>query len=148
MSTLTRDETVEPVSRDQILRREREQRNIHFPCSADHEQEWQHYPVDPYSAISDGHTHIPLLLSFPIPVGFCRRAVWRYNSFYTSIVAFERRRCKCTIKRLHLGWRQNYTNASLQLERCGKIRVAWLSSETRYLHGSRNTVRYKSYGSA
>ena len=37
------------VSRDQILRREREQRNIHFPCSADHEQDWQPYPVDPYS---------------------------------------------------------------------------------------------------
>ena len=37
------------VSRDQILRRERGQGNIHFPCSADHEQEWQPYPVDPYS---------------------------------------------------------------------------------------------------
>ena len=37
------------VSRDQILRREREQRNLHFPCSADHEQDWQPYPVDPYS---------------------------------------------------------------------------------------------------
>ena len=22
-----------------------------FPCSADHEQDWQPYPVDPYSAI-------------------------------------------------------------------------------------------------
>ena len=29
-----------PVSRDQILRRERGQGNIHFPCSADHEQDW------------------------------------------------------------------------------------------------------------
>ena len=27
------------------------QRNINFPCSADHEQDWQPYPVDPYSAI-------------------------------------------------------------------------------------------------
>ena len=27
----------------------REQGNIHFPCSADHEQDWQPYPVDPYS---------------------------------------------------------------------------------------------------
>ena len=46
MSKLTRDETAEPVSRDQILRREREQRMIHFPCSAaDHEQDWQPCPV-------------------------------------------------------------------------------------------------------
>ena len=34
MSRLTRDGTAEPVSRDQILRREqRGQGNIHFPCS-------------------------------------------------------------------------------------------------------------------
>ena len=31
MSRLTRDGTAEPVSRDQILRRERGQGNIHFP---------------------------------------------------------------------------------------------------------------------
>ena len=35
MSRLTRDGTAEPVSRDQILRRERGQGNIHFPCLAD-----------------------------------------------------------------------------------------------------------------
>ena len=40
VSRLTRDGTVEPVSRDQILRRERRQGNIDFPCSADHEQDW------------------------------------------------------------------------------------------------------------
>ena len=27
-------------------------------CSADHEQDWQPYPVDPYSAICDDHTYI------------------------------------------------------------------------------------------
>ena len=48
MNRLTRNWTAEPFSRDQILRRERGQRNIHFPCSADHEQDWQPYPVDPY----------------------------------------------------------------------------------------------------
>ena len=47
---LTRDGTAKPVSGDQILRRERGQGNIHFPLSADHEQDWQPYPVDPYSA--------------------------------------------------------------------------------------------------
>ena len=39
MSRLTRDGTAEPVSRDQILRRERGQENNNFPCSADHEQD-------------------------------------------------------------------------------------------------------------
>ena len=51
MSRLTRDGTAEPVLRDQILRREHGQGNIHFPCSADHEQDWQPQPVAPYSAI-------------------------------------------------------------------------------------------------
>ena len=54
MSRLTRDGTAEPVSRDQILRHARGQGNIHFPCSADHdEQDWQPYPVDPYSVPVD-----------------------------------------------------------------------------------------------
>ena len=51
MSRLTRDGTAEPVSREQILRRERGQENCHFPCSADHEQDWQPYTVDPSLAI-------------------------------------------------------------------------------------------------
>ena len=33
--------------RDQILRRERGQGSVDFPCSADHMQDWQPYPVDP-----------------------------------------------------------------------------------------------------
>ena len=60
MSRLARDGTAEPVSRDQILRRERGQGNIHFPCSADHVQDWQPYPVDPYSCYMCDHT-IPFL---------------------------------------------------------------------------------------
>ena len=57
MSRLTRDGTAEPVSRDEILRRARGQGNVHFPCSAHHEQDWQPYSVDPYiySAICDDH---------------------------------------------------------------------------------------------
>ena len=40
ISRLTQDGTAEPVLRDQqILRRERVQGNIDFPCSADHVQE-------------------------------------------------------------------------------------------------------------
>ena len=63
MSRLTWDGTAEPVSRDQVLRHARGQGNVHFPCSADHEQDWQPYPVDPYSAICDDHTYIHTCLA-------------------------------------------------------------------------------------
>ena len=63
MSRLTRDGTAEPVSRDQIFRHARGQGNVHFPCSDDHEQDWQPYPVDPYSAICDDHTYIHTYIS-------------------------------------------------------------------------------------
>ena len=66
MSRLMLDGTAEPVSRDQILRHARGQGNIHFPCSADHEQDWQPYPVDPYSAICDDHTYINTYILIPI----------------------------------------------------------------------------------
>ena len=65
MSRLTRDGTAEPVSRDHILRHARGQGNINFPRSADHEQDWQPYPVDPYSAtvyVTTIHTYIHTLL--------------------------------------------------------------------------------------
>ena len=61
MSRLTRDGTAEPVSRDQILRHERGQGNIHFSCSADNEQDWQPFPVDPYSCYTCDHTYLPFL---------------------------------------------------------------------------------------
>ena len=57
-SRLPWDGTAEPVSRDQILRHARGQGNINFPCSADHEQDWQPYPVDSYSAICVDDTYI------------------------------------------------------------------------------------------
>ena len=57
MSRLTRDGNVEPLSRYQIIRRERGQGNIVFPYSADHEQDWQpSYPIDPYSRYMCNHT--------------------------------------------------------------------------------------------
>ena len=49
MSRLVRDGTAEPVSRKQILRRDRGQGYINFPFSVDHAKDWQPYPVDPYS---------------------------------------------------------------------------------------------------
>ena len=60
MSRPTRDGTAEPVSRDQILRHERGQGNIHFPSSADHVQDWQPYTVDPYSYFQHAH-FIPIV---------------------------------------------------------------------------------------
>ena len=54
MSRLTRDGTAEPVSRDEILRRERGQQNINFPFSADHEQDWQLDAVGPHSCYIPG----------------------------------------------------------------------------------------------
>ena len=100
MSRLTRDGTAEPVSRDQILRHARGQENIRFPCSADHKQDWQPYPVDPYSAMCDDHTYIyakrpdvalytvgPLFL-LPIPSSpHCPLKVSEYVSLWQSPVA-------------------------------------------------------------
>ena len=62
MRGLTRGRTAKPVTRDKILRRKRgQQQNTHFPCSAYHEQNWQPYPVDPYSAIGDDHYPLYLI---------------------------------------------------------------------------------------
>ena len=46
----------EPVSRDQILRHEGGQGNMHFFCSADQVQDWQPYPIDLYSCYKCDHT--------------------------------------------------------------------------------------------
>ena len=59
MSRLTRDGKAEPIWRDQINSQARTGTGeYYFPCLADHEQDWQPYPVDPYSAIiCDDHTY-------------------------------------------------------------------------------------------
>ena len=60
MSGPTREGTAEPVSRDQNLR---QRENLIFPLySADHEQEWQPYLVDPYSAESPGRTYYIIII--------------------------------------------------------------------------------------
>ena len=51
---LTWSGTIEPVSWDQILRHERGQ-GENYPRSADHEEYWQPYPIDPYSTESADH---------------------------------------------------------------------------------------------
>ena len=78
MTSLTRDGTAEPASRDQILRREREQGNGYFPCSAaDHEQDWQPYPVDPYSCY-DMCDHTYMCVCF-LPIDSGRQVRWMYQ---------------------------------------------------------------------
>ena len=75
MGRLTRDGTTEPVSRDYILRGVGIQGNIHLlPCSADHEQDWQRYPVDPYSALCDDHAYLRTFISI-VGVGKERRTL-------------------------------------------------------------------------
>ena len=87
MNRLTRDGTAEPVSLDQILRHIQGQGNIHFPCSADHEQDWQPYPVDLYSVVYDDHTR-----GYPgnLPRGFHQDHDWfrrlRLPTDYTGVV--------------------------------------------------------------
>ena len=60
MIGLARDRRAEPVSIDQVLRRERGQDRgkwkIHFPCSAYHKKDWHLYSVDAQSAELDDHT--------------------------------------------------------------------------------------------
>ena len=85
MSRLTRDGTAEPVSRDQILRRVRGHEDIHFSCSAHHEQDWQPCPVDSYSAICDDHTYIPYILHCKTVVFFVSQ-----NIMTTAVVLMDR----------------------------------------------------------
>ena len=61
ISRLTRDGTAELVLRDQILRRERGQENIRFPCSVDRQQDnKQPYPLDLTLAKYDDHTYMAI----------------------------------------------------------------------------------------
>ena len=63
-SRLTRDGAAAPVSRE-LSGANGDRENIHCPCSADHEQDWQPYPVGPYSAICDGDTYIHTYMHAP-----------------------------------------------------------------------------------
>ena len=59
MGSLTRGGTAEHVSREiKFSGANRGRGNLHIPCSANYAKDWQPYPVDPYSAVSDVHTYI------------------------------------------------------------------------------------------
>ena len=70
MSALTLDGTTEPAREIKFSGANRGQGKNHFPCSAGHGQDWQPYPVDPYSAESvdyitlHHHSGGPLVLIF------------------------------------------------------------------------------------
>ena len=81
MSRLTRDGTAELVWRDQILRRERGQGNVHFPCSADHEQDWQPYPIDLYSCYMCDYTYTSYIY-------YIKRERWVRSSTNTSDIGY------------------------------------------------------------
>ena len=66
INRLTWEWNAEPVPQNQILRRERGQRNIHVSCSADHEQDWQPYTVDPYSCYKCDHTTYTTVKTRPL----------------------------------------------------------------------------------
>ena len=88
ISRLTRDGTAEYVWRDQILRRQRGHGNIHFPCSADHELDWQHYPVDLYFAICDNHVSIHSPCSLPTQTKNVTALITKRVAFCRNIVFF------------------------------------------------------------
>ena len=58
MSGVTRDGTAEPASRETKFSGANGDREIYFSCSTDHEQDWQLYLVDPYSAENADRTCI------------------------------------------------------------------------------------------
>ena len=80
------DAGAEHVTRDQIVRRERGQGCIQFPCSADHKQDGQLYPVDPHSAlICDGKKKYIYCSTRPIyPVLYNARIQYALNEWPTT----------------------------------------------------------------
>ena len=57
---------------------ERGQRIIDFPCSADHVQDWQPYPVDPYSCYMRDHTCVVLRKKYTMDVDYVCMVITYY----------------------------------------------------------------------
>ena len=89
----TRDGTAESVSRNRILRRERGQVDINFPCSADHEQDWQPYQVDPFSCDVLDHTYIQTYIHTNNSLGVGKGA--HKSWFMVKPEKAATRYCKC-----------------------------------------------------
>ena len=85
MNRLTREWAAEPVSRDQFLRHVRGQGDIHFPCSADHEQDWHPYPIDPYSYWSIVTAKAALVRNYLDVYWPCAGELWAVNAIGTQL---------------------------------------------------------------
>ena len=66
-----------------------------FPCSADHERDWQPFPADPYSAESADHSHIHTSSVHNITDASARILLLQYL-YCTSII--NRVSCKSRLK--------------------------------------------------
>ena len=86
MSRLTRDGTAGTVSPHQIFRRERGHRNIHFPCSAEHKQDLQPYPADPYSCHMCDHTYSLLVQTISLSEAVTKQFRTSYDDYRENIV--------------------------------------------------------------
>ena len=106
MSRLTRDGTAEPVSGDPILRRERGRGNIRFPCSADHEQEWQPYPTDPYFAICEDYTYVSFQIVAPYNGGYSTSYILIFGMAFFCLVTTgwvsDINLCETSIKKIEV----------------------------------------------
>ena len=140
MSRLTRDGTAEPVSRDQILRHARGQGNVHFPCSADHEQDWQPYPVDPYSAICDDHTYIHSFIYTNVHKiagkPHAGKSIYQQYLLLCISVATSTYEGERNKKKRLGGWVRTATAAGIQQADCHQI--SHLSAHILYLVAVRN----------
>ena len=74
------DAGAEHVTRDQIFRRKRGQGCIQIPCSADHKQDGQLYPVDPYSAIICDGKKNTLTVVLDLYTRYCTMLVYSTHS--------------------------------------------------------------------
>ena len=86
MSRLTRDGTAESVLRDLILKHARGQKKNQFSCSADLVQDWQPYPVDPYSCYICDHTHTYCTIEEQVEN---EKAAFVQNSTFPKVKKFD-----------------------------------------------------------
>ena len=77
--------SAELVSRDQILRRQRGQGNVNFPCSADHEQDWHPYPVDPCACVC-----VCVFFPFILDITFVGRTSRGHTGFFIHLLSAVR----------------------------------------------------------
>ena len=90
---------------------------LHLPCSADHEQDWQPYPVDPYSAICDDHTYIHTYIRY-------------YNRFMYITTSLPRMICLSkyllcdTVWHARQIWEEHYHVTAVLLFKCSRRIVA------------------------